>query len=193
VDSRRKLAPLLACLVYALAGSPAPAADPDCPDSFEDVIASPRRLFERASSAVSRGDLENAYRYASLVRRFHPDSEQADEAFLLATRAFRPLWRTQRIEQPNSLWSTAEPAFLFQWATDFFEGDTFPQQQVDSLLRKMPKTYSQLWTSYVKRVYGTHGVKQWDFEFRYDNGLVDEVRGVLARPAPAAEKAGSSS
>lgn len=186
---RRKLPPLLVCLLLALAGGPAPAADPDCPESFDDVIGSPRRLFERAAAAVGRGDLEGAYRYASLVRRFHPESEQSGEAFLLATRVFRPLWRTKRIEQPNSLWATAEPAFLFQWATDFFEGDSFPQKQVDALLRKMPKTYSQLWTSYVKRLYGKQGVKQWDFEFEYDNGLVDQVRGVLARPAPAAAPA----
>jgi hypothetical protein len=189
VSLRRKLPPLLVCLLLALAGGPAPAADPDCPESFDDVIGSPRRLFERAAAAVGRGDLEGAYRYASLVRRFHPQSELSGEAFLLATRVFRPLWRTQRIAEPNSLWATAEPAFLFQWATDFFEGDAFPQKQVDALLRKMPKSYAGLWTSWVGRLHGAQGVKQWDFEFAYDNGLVDEVRGVLARPAPAAAPA----
>ena len=177
---------LIASLLTALVAGPALATDPDCPDSFEQVIASPRRLLERATAARDRGDMEGTYRYAALVRRFHPESERADEAFVLATQAFRPLWRFKRVEQPNSIWASAEPIFLFQWATEYFEGNTFPQERVDALLRKMPKTYSARWLRYVEGLRGTEGVKQWDFVFDYDNGLVDEVSGVLARPVHAA-------
>ena len=178
---------LSALLLAAPPGAAAPARAADCPDGFDQVMSSPKRLFQRAANAVQDGDLEGAYRYASLVRRLHPDSPEADEAFLLATRVFRPLWRYKRLDQPNSLWATAEPVFLFQWATEYFEdeGDVFPQKQMDAFLRKMPKTYSVLWLQYVDRLYGEGGVKQWDFEFDYDNGLVDAVRGVRARPAAA--------
>ena len=95
-SARLRALVLPVCALLTLLAAPAPAEDCDCPDSFEDVIASPRRLMDRATAAVQASDLERSFLYLSLIRRLHPDSEQADDAFVLATKIFRPLWRYQR-------------------------------------------------------------------------------------------------
>ena len=181
---------LLACLPTLLLGAPSAAAEPDCLDSFEDVLASPRRIFQRAGDAYQDGDFASAYQLASLIHRFHPESDLSRDAFLLATRAFRPVYRFKRVDARDSPWAQAEPYLIFQWATTFFEGDAFPQEEIDSMLRKMPKVYARAWTGFVERLYGKDGAARWKFEIRYDNGLVDTVTGQLARPATQPANAG---
>jgi hypothetical protein len=192
---RPVLRTLAAASLLALVAGPALAADPDdcdCPDSFEQVLKSPRRLLERTEDALRSGNPRLAYRYAALLRLLHPDSKQTAQAFDFACRAFKPIWRRERLADPTSNWALWEPQFMFTWLASFFTEDEFPKQQVNSLLLRMPDMFFSEYEAFVARegLYTKPPITQWKLEMEHDDGLVTAIRATRVAPTAAATPSG---
>jgi hypothetical protein len=142
----------------------------------------PERLLEEGRAASRQKDLETAYGLLKRIRTEYPASPESDEAFSLAALLWKDLWYRDRYTQPDSVWRTSEPQFMFDWLASFFAGPgEFPLQEVDALLRGMPYSLYGDFVAYA----GTHPeLSGWVFRVEEDDGHIRSVTGERAQ-APA--------
>jgi hypothetical protein len=170
----------LAWLALACAGASARAAPGACPPGVEEVLASPALLREQADVALKEDNSELAYRYLALIEELHPESAQSRELFPAAARLFQRNYFRNRVGKPDSVWTTAEPAFMFHWLSEFFrDAKQFPQQQVDQLFIGMPVTLHDEFLVYAKG--RPKYFARWETRVSDDDG---HITSVIASPAP---------
>jgi hypothetical protein len=164
----------------ALASPSALAAPEACPPSVEQVLASPALLREQADAALAKDSPELAYRYLALIEELHPESPQSRELFPAAAKLFKRNYFRNRVGKPDSVWTTAEPAFMFHWLSEFFrDAKEFPQEQVDLLFLGMPVTLHDEFLVYAKA--RPRYFSRWKTRVTDDNGRIESV---IASPAP---------
>ena len=173
---RRRLNPLLALLVTALACASQSRGPDACPKGIAEVLGSPALLREQADAALADDDSELAYRYLALIEALHPESAESRELFPAAAKLFKRAYFGNRISQPNSVWLTSEPAFMFHWLSFFFrDEEAFPQPQVDTLFVGMPVTLYDEFNIYAKN--RPKYFSRWEMRVTDDNGRIESVSG----------------
>jgi len=179
---RRPRAAVLLAVLATLPSAGVPGcARPAAPWSSDRPAA---RLAE-ARAAVSEDDLPAAYRALKEIRERHPESAEADEAYPLAAGVFKALWRRTRYREPDSVWHTTEPEFMYAWLADFYRGGTFPREPVETLLLGLPWSFSQRFLAWAETRPET---ARWEHDVVEDNGIVEAV---TAEPASSATAAGT--
>lgn len=130
-----------------------------------------RRELDEAKAAVERRDLPAAWAELSGIRRRHPDSAAAREAFPLAAAVFQRLYFRERLDR-HSTWMQTEPAFMLDWFASFFAGDAFPEVQARALFVGMPYGYFQ---EYLALAATRPALARFDTSAREDNGIIEGV------------------
>jgi hypothetical protein len=166
-------------LLMAL-GCAGPVAGPGaCPPGSDAVLASPALLREQADAALAKNNPELAYRYLALVEQLHPKSTEARELYPAAAQLFQRAYFRNRVGSPDSVWTTAEPAFMFHWLSEFFrDAKAFPQREVDLLFLGMPVTLYDEFLVYAKGRPKYFG--RWETRVTDDNG---RIQSFIATPA----------
>jgi hypothetical protein len=148
-----------------------------------DALEEPRLLYERAERIVAEAspltidESMEAYRHLALIHLLHPDHPLDAEAFPLASHLFTRIWYATRYEQPDSVWQTSEPVFMFQWLAHLFADDAVPQAAVDELLVGLPFGVFRRFQDFAAT---PQGLPRWRFRAEEDNGI---VTAVLVEPA----------
>jgi hypothetical protein len=149
---------------------------------FAEGLSSPAFLRDQAH-AIIRGapkqlSLEGAraaYRRLALLRQLHPESDEAASEFPLAALLFKRIWFQSRYAEPDSLWMSAEPVFMFHWLSSFFGDDAFPQEQAEALLLGMPYPFFVDFQQYAKSP-SRPRLSRWRVRAEEDNGTVRSLR-----------------
>jgi hypothetical protein len=156
-----------------------PASPSDSDLSCKELLGQPASLLAQGRAALEQKQPELAYRYLALLQTLHPGSPESQEAFPLAASLFKGAYRLHRYSDPDSVWLTSEPVFMFQWLARFFEGE-FPQEQMEALFTGMNyglvRDFSAFAASRPK-------LAQWELQVEKDNGIVESIRGVRAEQA----------
>jgi len=150
-----------------LSGEPAGPKATGC----EEVLEQPALLREQARVALQAKNFELAYRYLALIETLHRESHESDEVFPLAAALFQKAYFKHRFTQPNSVWMTSEPVFMFQWLARFFQ-DASPQPQAAALFVGMPYGFF--------REFADHAAKhpelsRWVLRVEKDNGIIGSI------------------
>ena len=171
----------LAALLATTLGCASLSQGPDaCPKSIDEVFGSPPLLREQADAALAEGDSELAYRYLALIETLHPESAESRELFPAAAKLFKRGYFRNRISDPDSVWATSEPAFMFRWLSIFFrDAEEFPQQQVETLFLRMPVSLYDEFVVYA-RARPKHFAR-WEMRVMDDNGRITSVTAVPPR------------
>ena len=178
----RRHLPRVLSLLFAIAlGCASPARGPDaCPKSVDEVLGSPALLREQADAALADDDSELAYRYLALIETLHPESAESRALFPAAAKLFKRAYFRNRIAKPDSVWTRAEPAFMFHWLSGFFrDAKEFPQREVDELFLGMPVILYDEFLAYAKE--RPKYFSRWETRVTDDNG---RIQSVIASPAP---------
>lgn len=144
-------------------------------ESDAAILASPQRLWRLGEEAERTRQRELAYCYFSLLRTLHAESAEARQAFVPAARAFKPLYNRDRHRNPSSRWVTGEADFLFAWLEGALAGDSFPQAEMDAILRGMPVPFGERLRAYLAE---RPALARWRFETPDDNGVIQAVRSL---------------
>ena len=183
----RVLPVLLLIAIGCASPAGSPAASPvgavgspgACPKGVDEVLASPALLREQADVALKQDDPELAYRYLALIEELHPESPESRELYPAAAKLFKRSYFRNRVGKPDSVWTTAEPAFMFHWLSEFFrDAKEFPQQQVDVLFVGMPVTLHDEFLIYAKG--RPKYFSRWETRVTDDDG---RIQTVIASPA----------
>ncbi|HEY8155260.1 MAG TPA: hypothetical protein VII72_14125 [Myxococcota bacterium] len=174
MPNRRIARSLPALLVTALgcaALDPQPAS---CPKPIEEILGRPDLLREQADAALAEDAPELAYRYLALIDTLHPDSAESREFYPAAAKLFKRAYFANRISKPDSVWATSEPAFMFQWLSQYFrDADAFPQAQVDLLFIGMPVSLSDEFAVYARA--RPKYFSRWEMRVTDDNGRIESI------------------
>jgi hypothetical protein len=148
-------------------------------ESDPAVLGSPARLRELGERQLAARDLPRSYCYFALLRTLHPERAETAEAFETAAVIAKTLFLRVRYAEPQSMWLTSEPEFLFAWFEDLCASGAFPQQAAEALLRGLPRPLADRLNAHLAASPARVG---WRVEVRDDNGLIDQVRGVRVAP-----------
>jgi hypothetical protein len=96
----------------------------------------------------------------------------------LAATLFQKAYFKHRYTQPNSVWLTSEPVFMFQWLARFY-GETSPQPQAMQLFVGMPYGIFREFTDYAAKHPELSG---WALKAEKDNGIIGAITAVRAGP-----------
>ena len=138
----------------------------------------PRALLDEANAAIDARDYPTAYGLLKRIALEYPDSPESAEAFPLAAGCLKVLYHHDRYRQPDSVWITSEPRFMFEWLTRYFEAGS-PELAVSALFVGCPYNVLREFEEYAK---GNPYVSQWVIRAEDDNGI---IRSVTAERADA--------
>ena len=179
----KRTAAVLGSLALVSSAAPAQETCPRCPQSFEEVVASPAELLAAAKATGKQGDLDRAFDYLVLLRSVHPESAESLDSWPMACEIFKGRFRIERLADPNGQWATTDKAFMFQWLSSFFVDDEFPRKRVEALLLNMPPSFYTDFVAFSRRPYGNPKAARWDYRFVEDNGRLESIE---VRPKPDA-------
>jgi hypothetical protein len=80
-------------------------------------------ILHEARSAYEARDFETAYWRAKQLETEHPDSPDSYQAFVIACGSLKLLHHRHRYAQPDSVWVTSEPEYLFGWLAKYLDSE----------------------------------------------------------------------
>jgi hypothetical protein len=139
------------------------------------------RLEAEAKAAFDAKDLPTAYERLKQIEVRYPGSAESRNAFPKAAAVLRSLYFKNRSTDPNSIWVTSEPEFMFGWlATYFREGS--PEAAANAFFVGFSVGTLRSFEVYAK---GHPELAQWSIRAQDDNGIIESVTTErLATPAP---------
>jgi hypothetical protein len=183
--------PSAAILVVALAigcattrpHEPEPAAVPAprraTADAVDAALRDPKALFDHGKAALDARELDLAYRYFALVHQLHPASAEDVAAFPWACGIFKRFYEENRYAHPDSVWSSSEAVFLFDWLETFFaKQKQLPAAELRILSHGAPYPFGAQFLEHAKTRKAFAG---WRFAIEDDNGRIVTINGERAR------------
>lgn len=140
----------------------------------------PRELRAQADAALEKKQYEEAYRLLAEIHRRHPESRESDEVFPAAALLFKRQYNKNRFSNPTSPWVTSEPEFLFGWLATFYDGDAFPREQAEALLRGLELGFTRRFEAWASK---DPKLAAWKLDVVEDNGIVQEITAERASAA----------
>jgi len=169
----RRALRILPSVFFALIGCATPSGKPTGSEAAgcAAVLAEPALLREQAEVELEAKNYELAYRYLALIETLHPESRESAEVFPVAAALFQKAYFAHRYTQPDSVWLTSEPGFMFQWLARFF-GNESPQPQAEALFVGMPYGIFRAFTEHAARRPDLSG---WILRAEKDNGIIRAI------------------
>lgn len=129
------------------------------------------RLEAEAKAAVDAKDLPTAYERLKQIEVRYPGSDESRNAFPKAAALLRALYFKNRSTDPNSIWVTSEPQFMFGWlATYFREGS--PEAAANAFFVGFPVGTLRDFEAFGK---DRPEVAPWRIRAQDDNGIIESV------------------
>ncbi len=143
------------------------------PESCHDIMGDPALLLKLSEAAYGEKNPALGYRYAVLIRQLHPESEEAERAWLYAAPALSRFVKYHRYHD-RSPWIHTEPFFLLEWLADIVkDSEEFPFEEANLFFEKLPKS---LRIELEKRMADHPIWSQYDYSFKMENGLIEYIR-----------------
>ena len=137
-------------------------------------------LLEEAKAAGKAKDMETAYARLKQIEIRYPGSPESREAFPLAAASLRVLYFQHRLNEPNSVWVTSEPDFLFDWFATYFR-DGSPEAAANALFVGFDYGIFRRFEAFAK---SRPDLAPWLLRAQDDNGIIEAVT-VERRTPPA--------
>lgn len=142
------------------------------------TLGGPATLLDDAKAAMAKNDPVTAYGLLKRIATEYPDRPESREAFPLAADCLKALYYAHRVPDPESVWVTSEPEFMFHWLARYFNG-AFPEQEANALFAGLSYEVFARFLHFAK---SDPKLSRWKLTAEDDNGIVYAVSGT---PAPA--------
>ena len=133
-----------------------------------------KALLDQAKDALSQQDYETAFQRFQELETGYPKSAESREAYPLAAGCFKVLYYRARAAQPDSVYVTTAPDFMFAWLETYFSDGTFPTDAVNTLFGGLPYNVFRDFQGFAKT---QPSISVWDIRAEEDNGVIRTVTG----------------
>lgn len=149
---------LLACCLIACTSGPEPGP-----------------LIEQARTAAKAREYESCYESSRRAAATRPAPDVAKAAFELGAYCHQKLYYRDRPIGDHvitSRWTSTEQVQMFEWASSFFDGETYPKDIVNTLLAGYPYP---VWQDFQAFAETRPEIARYPMRVNVDNGIVQFV------------------